>query len=151
MDRMPILTLLLLVAKYLRDLRPLPNWTNSLSVREWARRLIAVLTALTQQTTSVIDDAAVRMAANLVASDEAWEAFWSLVQGMVVREENDPPLVSSASTAIDEIAEKAAIDPATIALILQAIMTIVELFKKRRRPPEPAPVPPPQPAPPPMI
>jgi len=148
MDRMPILTLLLLVAKYLRDLRPLPDWTSSTSVREWARRLLAVLTDLAQQTTSIIDDAAVKTAANLVASDEAWEAFWGLIQGMIVREEDGPRLTIGTPAAIDEIAEKAAIDPATIALILQAVMTIVELFKRRRRQPEPSPVPPPQPVPP---
>jgi hypothetical protein len=129
MDRLPLLTLLFLVAKYSRPLVPLPDWTSSGNVREWARKLITALTALSQQTATAIDDTALQTAGNLVTSDEAWSLFWRAMQGISVCRKDDSHPMASGQVAMDDIAEKAGISPATVVLIVQAIMAVVELVK----------------------
>jgi hypothetical protein len=135
-DRLPVLSLLVAFGKYLRRLLPLPSWGDSESVREWTRRVIAVLTEVTAQTATSLDDAAVRLFAKVVENDEAWNAFYSLVAGIFRR---DDPLTLTAGdqVLVDEIAVKAGIDPATIGLILQLITTygpmLLEWIRNRRK------------------
>lgn len=143
MDRLPVLSLLFAFGKYLRQLLPLPAWDDSASVREFARRVISVLTQVTAQTATSLDDAAVRLFAKVVANNEAWNAFYSLVAGMFRRDES-LTLTAGDQVQIDEIAMKAGVDPATIALILQLIqqfapVVIAWIKNRRKKDPDPQP------------
>jgi hypothetical protein len=135
-DRLPVLSLLLLVGKYLRQLLPLPTWEDSASVREWARTLVGVLTSIAAQTATALDDAAVRAFSKIVENDEAWAAFYVLVKGMFTPE-GVFTYQSGQEVQVEDIAMKAGIDPATIALILQLISQyapmVIEWIKNRRK------------------
>jgi hypothetical protein len=149
-DRLPVLSLLLLVGKYLRQLLPLPTWEDSASVREWARKLVGVLTTITAQTATALDDAAVRAFSKIVESDEAWAAFYALVVGMFKHENDILSIVGGDPLQVEDVAAKAGVDPATIALILQLIQqfgpVLVELIQKWRNRRNPSPEPTPGPA-----
>jgi hypothetical protein len=147
-DRLPILSLLILFAKYARDLLPLPTWEDSASVREWAKKVVSALTSLATKTTTAIDDTAVATLAKIVESAEAWEAFYSLVKRMFTREKevaeamgtsewDGPVLTASDQVDVENVAMKAGVDPATIAVILQLIQQfaplVIEWIKNRRK------------------
>lgn len=134
MERLSVLSLLLVFARYLRQAPPLPAWENSAEVRDFARRVIAVLAGVVAQTATALDDAAVKLFAQVVESDEAWELFYKLVKGLFTRE--DPALTVGDQILVEECALKAGVDISTITLILQLIQQygpmLLELIKKLR-------------------
>lgn len=136
MERLPVLSLLLVFARYMRQVLPLPAWGDSAEVRAFARRVITVLTGVVAQTATALDDAAVKLFAQVVENDEAWALFYKLVHDLFTRTQDTLTVTAGDQLLVEECALKAGVDISTITLILQLIQQygpmLLELVKKLR-------------------
>jgi hypothetical protein len=103
-----------------------PATTDEAAFRNWCGKLSEALELLAGMTDVPQDDAGVRLLKAVVANDECWSAFYALIAGA----ESLQPMSPSASHKV--LAEATAIDPATILLIVDAVLTLIQMWRSRK-------------------
>ena len=135
-----IFKLIAVVASYAPKLWPFPNHHDALALRSWLTAAVDVFKKVAANTEMLLDDQAAALFERIVASDEIYPAFYELLLNILHNDEEAAMLMACPSpcpdgrcpAAVKAFAESAGFDPATVLLIVQAVMTIIEFFRKRK-------------------
>lgn len=136
-----VFKLIAVVASYAPKLWPLPNQHDAVALRGWLTAAVEVFKKVAASTEWQIDDQAAALMERIVTSDETYPAFYDLLINVL---HNDAefaavmtcPCPCPGDTCPDQIrafSQKAGFDPATILIIVQTVMTIIEFLRKRKQ------------------
>lgn len=103
-----------------------PATSEEAAFRNWCGELAKALEVLANMTHASADDPAVRLFKAVVANDECWSAFYALIANAEAPE----PMADPAAAAL--LGTATAIDPATIALIIELVMQFIAMWRNRK-------------------
>ena len=112
---------------------PPPDIGNESAFRKWVCDILCFLADLAELTAIDGDDRLVAALHALVDHDQRWALLYAilLAASQYLRpEEQDGLLVSSTDVAT--LSDEVQIDPATLLLIIQAVMQLIDWWRKRR-------------------
>lgn len=102
------------------------------TIRDLLRQSVSLGTNLAALTPNLIDDKVLSVANTIVETDQYWLVAWRVIQTLIgYLDKDDQILVTSADPDTATLAEQTGIDPATIVLVIQAIMEILKWWKNR--------------------
>lgn len=108
-----------------------PDWEDAEAVRRWVlEELIAPLNTLADLTNTQIDDAMVAGLERFASNQELWMMFYGLVIDLLDGEEGALP--GEGNPRINRLADEAEMDPATIIMIISAVIQLIQMWRNRK-------------------
>jgi hypothetical protein len=118
---------------------------DSATLRKQVQSYITVAKWLTRITVRVsIDDQIVDALEKIVADDQMWNAFYEIVSSFWPKN-GFPASVDNWGAQAEALAAKTGMDVATIMLIIEMAMKLIQVIRQRRQQPNPTPNPTPGP------
>lgn len=102
---------------------------DEIAFRAWMRKVSDAFTAVAALTGNAQDDALAKAFERVVSSDEAWSVFYGLITDMLTRPEG--VVLGEADPAVVGLAEVVGIDIATIMMLIELVMKIIEMLRNR--------------------
>jgi hypothetical protein len=113
---------------------PPPDVSDETAFRRWVATVLGFLGDLALMTTADADDRLVATITDLAANDRYWSLFYGILKAAIdyVRPIGpDTLLVGHAE--IKTLAEEAKFDPATLVVVIQAVLQAIEWFRQWRK------------------
>jgi hypothetical protein len=109
-----------------------PDVTDESVFRAWCRKMAEAALQFAAQTATAIDDQIAATLNTLVSNDTYWTAIYGVIIAALeyVRPEDQERLVAE-SPVIQQVADDAKLDPATIIMILTAVLQVWEWWRNR--------------------
>jgi len=139
MDWKMILALVAALLANIRDLFPLPTINDAGGTRSWLNALVIVLKKVAAATPITIDDEAVSVLDRIVANDDTYAAFHTLLVNLFTKSGAAVALAScpcdggSCPEDVRLFAEKAGFNPLLILTAIQLVLTAIEIIKNLRK------------------
>ena len=121
------------IVKLILQIGTPPAIGDETAFRQWCRQLVSLAGAFALATKTEADDKVVVVLQKITDNDTYWAAVYSVIAAALeyVRSDDQELLVAS-SAETTELADEVGVDPATIILIIQAVVQLIELWRKRR-------------------
>jgi len=138
MDWKVVLALVMSVIANLKDLFPLPTINDAAGTRTWLTALVGLLKKIATATPVTIDDEAVTVLDKVVANDDTYAAFHTLLVNLFTKAGAQAALLScpcddkSCPEDVRLFAEKAGINPLIIMTAIQLVLKAIEIIKDLR-------------------
>lgn len=114
------------------DLGAPPELEDKAAFQAWMVEAVDVLTKISAKTTTDVDDKVAKFLSSLVANSAAWELAYLLI-GLLMKDESEAVVVlATANELCSAVEDEAKLDPATIILIIQAVVEIIKLWRNRK-------------------
>lgn len=107
--------------------RLIPDWSNAEEVRLFAVKVVAVLDGLAEETETEVDDLILDGVAKFLENQQAWGTLYSLLLDLL----GDDAGSVAEDSRVSVLAGDVEMDPATIILIINAIIAAVKWWKNR--------------------
>lgn len=136
---------LMALLNILLGLLPLPNVADEAATKAWFEKLAKALADVAAKTATQLDDVLAKFLASVLASPEQWAMFYAAIKKFLVKTmEASASDVDGAEGAVRgavmvefgaspelrELARAAAIDPATVMLIVELVIKFWQMFRK---------------------
>ena len=111
-----------------------PDLKDESAFRAWCRNVASAAMQFAAQTATPLDDKIASTLNAVVTNDTYWPAIYGVLVAALeyVRPEDQERLVSE-SPVIQQVADEAKLDPATIIMILTAVLQIWERWRDRSK------------------
>lgn len=111
-----------------------PDVTDEPVFRAWCRKVAEAALQFAAQTATTIDDKIAATFNTLVSNDTYWSAIYGLILAALeyVRPEDQERVVAE-SPVIQQVADEANLDPATIIMVITTIVQIWEWWRDRNK------------------
>ena len=107
-----------------------PDFKDSAAVRAWILKIAGLLGPVVEKSPWPRLVAAYQALVALVQSEESWAKLWAFIQTLLVSPA-DNQIVKGDVAAVAELAQAVGIDPATILLIVQTIISLIQQWRKK--------------------
>ena len=94
---MPRKISLLTLLTWLRKLRPMPDWFDSVDTQDWLLKLLEIVDELAADTETLLDDKLLVVAHRVIDNEETWGKFHALILDLV---QNEPSTVVTGALII---------------------------------------------------
>ncbi len=129
---MKLLELWQLWRKY-GSLFTLPNLDDSAAFRQWCGEVTGLFSDLADMTATTVDDAAADVLAKVVADDDSWNSFYTILTSIVdLVSDDDDDLVKADNPDVVVMAERVGIDPVTIISLVMMAARFIKWLRERR-------------------
>ena len=103
------------------------------TLRDLLRQGVALGEDIAAITPNLIDDKVLFVLGSVVQDDRYWSIAWRVIEKLIgYMDVENQRLVAGADPDTAVLAEQAGIDPATLLVVIQTIMTIVKWWKNRK-------------------
>lgn len=109
----------------------LPDFKDAAAVRAWLLKIDALLKPVVEKAPWPRLVAAVEALVALVQSEESWTRLWAFVQALLANATNDNQIVKSDVGIVVEYGQAVGIDPATILMIIQTVLTLIKQWRNK--------------------
>ena len=107
-----------------------PAVTDESAFRLWCQKLSDVASELSALTNIDLDDKLAAGLATIVDNDAYWAALYAIIAAAIeYSQEGEEMIVGDEA---DNLSAEAGIDPATVVLIIEAVMQLIKWWRERR-------------------
>jgi signal transduction histidine kinase len=107
-----------------------PAITDQSALRMWCQKLADVASELADLTQIDLDDKLAAGLATIVDNDAYWSALYAIIVAAIEYSQEDGELI--VGDEADSLSAEAGIDPATIVLIIEAVMQLIKWWRERK-------------------
>ena len=111
---------------------PPPDVDNESAFRAWCGTVVDMLVELALLTDTPLDDQVVAKLQTILSVDAYWQVLYTLMKAaMEYVRPDDQEEVVAASPDVGSVAQQVGVDPATIIILIQTIIKIVQWWRNR--------------------
>ena len=112
---------------------PPPDVNNESAFRKWVCGVLCFLADLAEMTATDVDDKLLAKLHALVDNDQHWRLLYAIIEAanQYLRPDDQESLLVGSSDVV-VLGDEVGIDPATLILIIQAVMQVIDWWRKRR-------------------
>ena len=122
----------------------LPNLDDSAAFRTWCGDVLGLLSALAELTKTTIDDMAAAALSKIVADDDSWDSFYTVLTSVIELVSaddadsdkvaaSDIDLFGESRAIVNATADKTGMDPVTIISLILMVARLIKWLRENRK------------------